>query len=55
MPMALALGLIAGLLEFVPFFGPIASGVLAVLVLVDRLYVRQTLEGEPAPTAGSRT
>lgn len=32
MPMALALGLIAGLLEFVPFFGPIASGVLAVLV-----------------------
>jgi predicted PurR-regulated permease PerM len=122
MPMALALGLIAGLLEFVPFFGPIASGVLAVLVafvqgpqqalyvallflalqqieegalvplvqrwavslppvlglsgvlvfgalfgplgvvfgtplavvamvLVDRLYVRQALEGEPAPTA----
>jgi predicted PurR-regulated permease PerM len=32
MPMALALGLIAGLLEFVPFFGPIASGLLAVLV-----------------------
>jgi predicted PurR-regulated permease PerM len=32
MPMALALGVIAGLLEFVPFFGPIAAGVLAVLV-----------------------
>jgi predicted PurR-regulated permease PerM len=32
MPMALALGLIAGLLEFVPFFGPIAAGLLAVLV-----------------------
>lgn len=32
MPMALALGLIAGLLEFVPFVGPIASGLLAVLV-----------------------
>jgi len=31
-PLALALGLIAGLLEFVPFFGPIASGLLAVLV-----------------------
>ena len=32
MPMALALGLIAGLLEFVPFFGPIVSGLIAVLV-----------------------
>ncbi|WP_418316209.1 AI-2E family transporter [Piscinibacter sakaiensis] len=32
MPLALALGLTAGLLEFVPFFGPIASGLLAVLV-----------------------
>lgn len=32
MPLALALGLIAGLLEFIPFFGPIASGLLAVLV-----------------------
>lgn len=32
MPMALALGLISGLLEFVPFLGPIASGALAVLV-----------------------
>jgi predicted PurR-regulated permease PerM len=32
MPMPLALGLIAGLLEFVPFFGPIISGTLAVLV-----------------------
>ncbi|MEW6707290.1 MAG: AI-2E family transporter [Pseudomonadota bacterium] len=32
MPMALALGLIAGLLEFVPYIGPIASGLLAVLV-----------------------
>jgi predicted PurR-regulated permease PerM len=32
MPLALALGLIASLLEFVPFFGPIASGLLAVLV-----------------------
>jgi predicted PurR-regulated permease PerM len=31
-PLALALGVIAGLLEFVPFFGPIASGLLAVLV-----------------------
>jgi predicted PurR-regulated permease PerM len=31
-PLALALGLIAGLLEFVPFFGPIASGTVAVLV-----------------------
>jgi predicted PurR-regulated permease PerM len=43
-PMALALGLIAGLLEFVPFFGPIASGALAVLVAfaqgpVQALYV----------------
>jgi predicted PurR-regulated permease PerM len=32
MPLALALGLIAGLLEFIPFFGAIASGLLAVLV-----------------------
>jgi predicted PurR-regulated permease PerM len=32
MPMALALGLISGLLEFVPFVGPIASGLLSVLV-----------------------
>ncbi len=32
MPLALALGFIAGMLEFVPFFGPIASGLLAVLV-----------------------
>ncbi len=32
MPLALALGLVAGLLNFVPFFGPIASGLLAVLV-----------------------
>lgn len=31
-PMPLALGVIAGVLEFVPFFGPIASGLLAVLV-----------------------
>jgi predicted PurR-regulated permease PerM len=32
MPMALVLGLVAGLLEFVPFFGPVVSGLLAVLV-----------------------
>ncbi|MED5619928.1 AI-2E family transporter [Ideonella sp. BN130291] len=32
MPLALALGVIAGLLEFVPFIGPIAAGLLAVLV-----------------------
>lgn len=32
MPLALGLGLIAGLLEFVPFVGPIVSGLLAVLV-----------------------
>lgn len=32
MPLALALGVISGLLEFVPFFGPILSGLLAVLV-----------------------
>jgi predicted PurR-regulated permease PerM len=32
MPMALVLGLLAGLLEFVPFFGPVVSGLLAVLV-----------------------
>jgi predicted PurR-regulated permease PerM len=31
-PLALTLGVIAGLLAFVPFFGPIASGVLAVLL-----------------------
>lgn len=31
-PMAFALGLVAGVLEFVPFFGPIVSGLLAVLV-----------------------
>ena len=31
-PLALTLGLISGVLEFVPFFGPIASGALAVLV-----------------------
>ncbi|MEZ5648939.1 MAG: AI-2E family transporter [Burkholderiaceae bacterium] len=30
MPLALSLGFIAGLLSFVPYFGPIASGVLAV-------------------------
>ncbi len=32
MPLALALGVIAGVLEFVPYVGPIASGLLAVLV-----------------------
>lgn len=32
MPLALSLGLIAGILAFVPFFGPIAAGVLAVLL-----------------------
>lgn len=31
-PLALTLGLIAGLLAFVPFFGPIAFGVLAVVL-----------------------
>lgn len=30
-PLALTLGLLAGLFDFVPFFGPIAAGVLAVL------------------------
>jgi predicted PurR-regulated permease PerM len=32
LPLALALGVIAGLFEFVPFFGPIAAGLLAMLV-----------------------
>lgn len=32
MPLALSLGLIAAMLAFIPFFGPIASGVLAVLI-----------------------
>ena len=32
MPMAIVLGLIAGLLEFVPFFGPVVAGLLVVLV-----------------------
>jgi predicted PurR-regulated permease PerM len=32
MPMAATLGVIAGVLAFVPFFGPIASGILAVLL-----------------------
>ena len=31
MPLALSLGVIAGVLAFIPFFGPIASGVLAVM------------------------
>ncbi|WP_294637021.1 AI-2E family transporter [uncultured Aquabacterium sp.] len=31
MPMALTLGIIAGLMDFVPYFGPIASGLVAVL------------------------
>lgn len=31
-PMAIALGLVAGVLEFVPFFGPIVAGLMAVLV-----------------------
>lgn len=31
LPLALSLGLLAGLLDFVPFFGPIVAGVLAVL------------------------
>lgn len=30
-PLALTLGLVSGVLDFVPFFGPIAAGVLAVL------------------------
>lgn len=30
-PLALTLGLVAGLLDFVPFFGPIVAGILAVL------------------------
>lgn len=32
MPLALSLGLIAGLLEFIPFIGPLAFGVLAVML-----------------------
>lgn len=32
MPLALSIGVIAGVLAFVPFFGPIASGILAVLL-----------------------
>ena len=32
MPLAVVLGLIAGLLEFVPFFGPVVAGLLVVLV-----------------------
>jgi predicted PurR-regulated permease PerM len=32
MPLALSLGVIAGVLAFIPFFGPIASGVLAVIL-----------------------
>jgi predicted PurR-regulated permease PerM len=32
MPLALPLGIIAGILEFVPFFGPIATGALIVLL-----------------------
>ena len=32
LPLALTLGLVAGALAFIPFFGPIASGVLAVLL-----------------------
>jgi predicted PurR-regulated permease PerM len=32
MPLALSVGLIAGLLDFIPFFGPIASGILAVVL-----------------------
>jgi predicted PurR-regulated permease PerM len=43
-PMALSLAMLAGLLEFVPFFGPIASAVPAVLIAfakspADALYV----------------
>lgn len=32
MPLALSLGVIAGVLAFIPFFGPIASGILVVLL-----------------------
>lgn len=32
MPLAITMGVIAGVLAFVPFFGPIASGILAVLL-----------------------
>ncbi|MES2664377.1 MAG: AI-2E family transporter [Pseudomonadota bacterium] len=32
MPLALSIGVIAGLLAFIPFFGPIASGILAVML-----------------------
>lgn len=32
MPLALSLGVIAGVLAFIPFFGPIASGMLAVIL-----------------------
>lgn len=32
MPLAVTIGLIAGVLAFIPFFGPIASGLLAVLL-----------------------
>lgn len=44
MPLATLLGLIAGILAFVPFFGPIISGILAVLLAFtegpqDALYV----------------
>lgn len=32
MPLALSIGVIAGVLAFIPFFGPIASGILAVVL-----------------------
>jgi predicted PurR-regulated permease PerM len=32
MPLAVTIGVIAGVLAFIPFFGPIASGILAVLL-----------------------
>src|SRR5215213_7144244 len=67
MPSALVLGLLAGLLEFIPFAGPILSAVPAVLialvvgpdmalavvtlVLVKRLYVIETLD-TPTPIPG---
>jgi predicted PurR-regulated permease PerM len=31
-PMAFSLGVVAALLDFIPFFGPIVSGTLAVVV-----------------------
>jgi len=53
-PLGLILGIIAGLLDFIPYIGPIMAGIALatpltamLMVLVDKLYVEDILGDRP--------